>query len=239
MTIQLRKSLARDYALNELYATSGQQSSPTKPSENKLYSNPRKHNFHFIPSHYSLCPDKSMLIEYNTKSKYELHYISPTYSRNLKTREKANIKYCIPQTKPTVGSQCNTQAGDITMPPAYCLSKVEQSIRFFTCFKVPFRDCFSARATSQEVMFTSLTEKLTYLNSIIYNYRPCSRWGLAPQPSTKGSPCFCAKMRPSMLGRKGILKVFNKCTYHAKATTTYSTTTQVHLSPNTKVRWGR
>ena len=26
----------------------------------------------------------------------------------------------------------------------------------------------------------------------IYNYRPCSRWGLAPQPSTKGSPRFPA-----------------------------------------------
>ena len=80
-------------------------------------------------------------------------------------------------------------------------------------------------------MFTSLTEKLTYSNSSIYNYRPCSRWGPAHHPSTKGSPCFCTKMRPSVLGRKGILKVFNKCTMNVKANPIYSIITQFHLSP--------
>ena len=93
----------------------------------------------------------------------------------------------------------------ILVPPAL---PVERRNSRFVSLRVS-RFCsvlFSARATSQEVMFTSLTEKLTYLTSSIYNYRPCSRWGPAHHPSTKGSPCFCAKMRPSMLGRKGILK---------------------------------
>ena len=78
---------------------------------------------------------------------------------NLKTRERVRHEYCIPQTKPTVGSQCNTQAGDMNtlmMPPAYCLSNVEIVGSFLYVFQSSV--LFSARATSQEVMFTSLTE---------------------------------------------------------------------------------
>ena len=54
----------------------------------------------------------------------------------------------------------------------------------------------------------------------IYNYRPCSRWGLARHPSTKGSPCICAgaKMRPSIYaGQERNSQRCIKRTYHVKA----------------------
>ena len=94
---------------------------------------------------------------------------------------------------------------------------------------------FSARATSQEVMFTRLTENwLTSIQFIIimkiknypglaesiYNYRPCSRWGPAHHPSTKGSPCICAsaKMRPSInAGQERNSQRCIKLTCHVKA----------------------
>ena len=115
---------------------------------------------------------------------------------------------------------------------------------------------FSARATSQEVMFTRLTENwLTSIQFIIimkiknypglaesiYNYRPCSRWGLAPQPSTKGSPRLSA---PGWPVPKELQRNSQRCikrTCHIKANSnnlllsrTTPTSILAHLLPNTK-----
>ena len=111
---------------------------------------------------------------------------------------------------------------------------------------------FSARATSQEVMFTSLTENwLTSIQFIIImktrtrgkyiQLQACSRWGLAPQPSTKGSPRLSA---PGWPVPKELQRNSQRCikrTCHIKANSnnlllsrTTPTSILAHLLPNTK-----
>ena len=102
----------------------------------------------------------------------------------------------------------------LMMPPAYCLSNVEIVDSFLYVFQSSVLLC-SVRARPLKKLCLLVWLKTDLLKFIdlwkpglaesIYNYRPCSRWGPAHHPSTKGSPCFCTKMRPSMLGRKGIL----------------------------------
>ena len=80
----------------------------------------------------------------------------------------------------------------------------------------------------------------------MYNYRPCSRWGLAPQPSTKGSPRFPA---PGWPVPKELQRNSQRCikrTCHIKANSnnlllsrTTPTSIFAHLLPNTKFDDGR
>ena len=51
----------------------------------------------------------------------------------------------------------------------------------------------------------------------IYNYRPCSRWGLAPQPSTTGSPRLSAPGWPVPKELQRNSHRFIKLTCHVKA----------------------
>ena len=113
------------------------------------------------------------------------------------------LEYCIPQTISSIGSQCNTQTSNS---------------RFVSLRVSKFRsDSFSARATSQEVMFTSLTEKLTYCNSIynhyenqdsrkVYTTTGLQQVGSGASSLHQGSPRLCAPGWPVLMSCKGILK---------------------------------
>ena len=105
---------------------------------------------------------------------------------------------------PILHTRKYSKAGDMNtlmMPPAYCLSNVEIVGSFLYVFQSSV--LFSAvRARPLKKLCLLVWLKTDLLKFIelwkpglaesIYNYRPCSRWGLAPQPSTKGSPRFPA-----------------------------------------------
>ena len=147
------------------------------------------------------------------------------------------LEYCIPQTISSIGSQCNTQTSNS---------------RFVSLRVSKFRsETVSVRARPLKKLCLLVWLKTDLLKFIdlwkpglaesIYNYRPCSRWGLAPQPSTKGSPRFPA---PGWPVPKELQRNSQRCikrTCHIKANSnnlllsrTTPTSILAHLLPNTK-----
>ena len=167
---------------------------------------------------------------------------SRSICKNLKTRERVRHDYRLVIWTPFWCHQ-----------PLACRTS-KYSVRFFTCFKV-HQFCYvqgSARATSQEVMFTSLDWKLTYFNSIYNHYEnqdsrkvytttgPAAGgvWRLNPPPRVLLA--YLPQDGQSLRSCKGILKDASNLHVMSKPTRTIycSTTTSIfsHLIAKHKVQ---